>query len=530
MSETSGYSIHEAMNRRTVRDFPSESLHQLIVQQCQRTPDATAVLAGNDTLTYFQLNEKSDCVASYLIEQGIRSGDLVGLCCNRDVDTPALLVGILKSGAGYVPLDPDYPSERLAFMVKDSGCRHILAHADQLPLIQEFDVPTTLIDRDWSRIESAKPESFQPESEKTPTVWPQVDPKTHVAYVIYTSGSTGRPKGVLVPHCSVVNMLCSMKEWPGFTANDRILATTTLSFDISVAEMFLPLIVGGSVAVVDRQTARDTTALIAAMERYEVNFMQATPAMWRMIVEAQFAGRPDMKFVTAGEPLPRDLIAPLLDRCGELWNLYGPTETTVYSSGTRILNDVDPILIGVPIANTQVYIVDQNDKLCPPDTPGEMLIAGDGMTLGYLNRPQLNSKAFVEWNGKRVYRTGDLAAITADGQINHMGRIDNQIKYHGHRIELGEIDAALAMQNGVRQAVTVLREDRLGDQRLVGYLLAASGSVPNLAAIRKAVSAKLPDYMVPDIMVVVDEFPHTPSGKLDRKAFAPPSTDRPELG
>lgn len=513
-------SIYETMNGRTVRDYPKESLHQLIVQQCERTPDAIAVLGGNETLTYTQLNEKSDRVASYLIEQGIQNGDLVGLCCDRDVDTPALLVGILKSGASYVPLDPDYPSDRIAFMVQDSGCRHILAHADQLRLVQDFDVPTTLIDRDWSRIESANP----------PTDWPAIDPKTHVAYVIYTSGSTGRPKGVLVPHRSAVNMLWSMKEWPGFTANDRILATTTLSFDISVAEMFLPLVVGGSVAVVDRQTARDTTALVAAMERYEVNFMQATPAMWRMIVEAEFAGRPDMKFVTAGEPLPRDLIAPLLDRCGELWNLYGPTETTVYSSGTRVLNDVDPILIGVPVGNTQVYIVDEKDKLCPPETPGEMLIAGDGMTLGYLNRPELNSKAFVEWDGKRVYRTGDLAAITSDGEINHMGRIDNQIKYHGHRIELGEIDAVLAMQDGVRQAATVLREDRPGDQRLVGYLLAASGSEPDLAAIRKAISAKLPDYMVPDTIVVVDEFPHTPSGKLDRKAFAPPSTARPELG
>jgi amino acid adenylation domain-containing protein len=518
MSEVS--TIYDRINRSTERDYPKTSLHELIVQQCKKNPNAIAVVAGNIRQTYAQLDEKSDCIAAYLAEQGIRSGDLVGLCCNRDIDTPALLIGIMKAGAGYVPLDPDYPADRIAFMVNDSGCRHILAHENQLPLIKSFDVPYTLIDRDWDRIESARWLDGQP----------SINARDHVAYVIYTSGSTGRPKGVLVPHQSAVNMLWSMKERPGFTAEDRILATTTLSFDISVAEMFLPLVCGGSVAVVDRQTARDTTALVAAMKRYDVNFMQATPAMWRMIVEADFQGRSDMKFVTAGEPLPRDLISPLLNRCDELWNLYGPTETTVYSSGTQVLNDVDPILIGVPIANTQVYVVDQDDNLCPVGTPGELLIGGDGMTLGYLNRPELNAKAFVDWNGQRVYRTGDLAAMTDDGQINHMGRIDNQIKYHGHRIELGEIDAALAMQSGVRQAATVLREDRPGDQQLVGYLLAENQSQPNVSEIRKSVSAKLPDYMVPDTIVVVDKFPYTPSGKLDRKSFAPPSSSRPELG
>ena len=512
--------IYDSINTQTDRDYPNASLHQLIVEQCEQTPDAIAVLGGDDVLTYSQLNEKSDRVAAYLVEQGIKPGDLVGLCCNRDVDTPAMLVGIMKSGAGYVPLDPDYPAERLAYMVEDSSCRHILAHQDQQQLVDAFDVPTTLIDRDWNRIESA-----------TAMVnLPAVNAKQQVAYVIYTSGSTGRPKGVMVPHRAAVNFVLSMKEWPGFSASDRILATTTLSFDISVAEMFLPLVAGGSVAVVDRQTARDTPALIAAMQRYEVNYMQATPAMWRMILETEFAGRPDMKFFSAGEPLPRDLIAPLLERCGELWNLYGPTETTVYSTGKQMLDDEPPVLIGLPFANTQVYIVDENNELCPTETPGELLIAGHGVTLGYLNRPEKNEQVFVEWNGIPVYRTGDLATIMPDGQINHLGRMDNQIKLNGHRIELGEIDAALAMQNGVRQAATILREDRPGDHRLVGYLLAEPDTQPNMAEVRKGISEKLPDYMVPDTIVVVDEFPYTPSGKLDRKSFAPPSTARPELG
>ena len=512
--------IYHQVNDATKSDFPEKALHELIAQQASKTPDAIAVVSGDQTQTYRQLDDRSNQLANYLRDQNVGRGDLVGMCCNRNVDTPALLIGIMKSGAGYVPLDPDYPVDRLAYMVENSEVKHVVAHLDQAKLTAEFKAPTTFVDRDWDTIAAAGNKQVKA----------QISPESDIAYVIYTSGSTGKPKGVQVQHRAAVNLLWSMIDTPGFTPDDRILATTTLSFDISVAEMFLPLVVGGSVAVVDRATARDTTALVAAMNQYEVSFMQATPAMWRMILETDFAGRPGMKFVTAGEPLPRDLIQPLLDRCGELWNLYGPTETTVYSTGTRITSDEDRILIGTPTANTQIYIVDSNDKLCPPETAGELLIGGEGVTLGYLKRDDLNAEKFVDFNGQQVYRTGDLALLTDDGQIFHMGRMDNQIKFNGHRIELGEIDAAMAMQPGVRQAATVLREDRPGDTRLVGYLLAEEGITPDTSKIRHDVGLTLPDYMVPNVIVVVDEFPHTPSGKLDRKAFAPPSTERPSIG
>ena len=512
--------IYKQLNDATKRDFPQKALHELIVQQASRTPDAIAVVSGDQKQTYRQLDERSNQLANYLRGLKVGRGDLVGLCCNRDVDTPALLVGIMKSGAGYVPLDPDYPVDRLAYMVENSEVKHVIAHLDQAELTDEFETTTTFIDQDWDKIAAAGNKKVKA----------KVKPPTDIAYVIYTSGSTGKPKGVQVQHRAAVNLLWSMIETPGFTADDRILATTTLSFDISVAEMFLPLVVGGSVAVVDRATARDTTALVAAMQQYEVSFMQATPAMWRMILETDFAGRPGMKFVTAGEPLPRDLIQPMLDRCEQLWNLYGPTETTVYSSGARITSDEGRILIGTPTANTQLYIVDSSDKLCPPETAGELLIGGDGVTLGYLERADLNAEKFINFNGSQVYRTGDLAMLTDDGQIFHMGRMDNQIKFNGHRIELGEIDAAMAMQPGVRQAATVLREDRPGDKRLVGYLLVEDGIVPDTSKIRANVGQTLPDYMVPNLIVVVDKFPHTPSGKLDRTAFAPPSTERPNIG
>ena len=513
--------IYKKVNEPTQAEFPQQPLHELIESQAASTPDAIAVLSGDQTQTFRELDEHSNQLANYLRSQGIGRGDLVGLCCNRDVLTPALLVGIMKSGAGYVPLDPDYPVERLAYMVENSEVKHVIANLDQAELTKGFPTPTTFVDRDWSKIAAAG---------KRPVKKSEVVPQTDIAYVIYTSGSTGKPKGVRVQHSAAVNFLCAMAELPGFTAEDRIMATTTLSFDISVMEIFLPLIVGGSVVVVDRATAKDTTALVEAMFRYNVNFMQATPAMWRMILEADFKGRADVRFATAGEPLPRDLIRPLLDRCSELWNLYGPTETTVYSTAAKVTTDEGRILIGRPIANTQLYIVDKEDELCPYETEGELLIGGEGVTLGYLKRDDLNAEKFIDFNGSIAYRTGDLAKLTEDGQIFHMGRIDNQIKFNGHRIELGEIDAALAKQPGVRRAAAVVREDRPGDKRIVGYLLAEENETPDIAAIRTNVSRSLPEYMVPNVIVVVDEFPHTPSGKLDRKSFLPPSTKRPDIG
>ena len=515
-------SIYKQINDATVRDIPDVSLHEYIAQTCREFPGEIASLDADSQQTYAQLEEKSDQLATWLTSKGIGRGDRVGLCCERDVDTPALLLGILKSGAAYVPLDPDYPVDRLIYMVEDSNVKHVVAHSGQLELTEQFNVPATIVDRDWDEVVA-----IDQTTEATSNI---IDPQSDVAYVIYTSGSTGKPKGVVVQHRAAVNFLCSMTELPGFKAGERILATTTLSFDISVVEIFLPLISGGSVAVVDRQTAKDTTSLVAAIEKFDVSIMQATPAMWRMILETDFKGDPSMKFYSAGEPLPMDLVEPLLSRCGELWNLYGPTETTVYSTGARMNSDMERVHIGGPIANTQLYIVDENDELVPQGVEGELLIGGEGVTLGYHERPDLNADRFITWNGQRVYRTGDLAKLMADGNIDHLGRMDSQIKFNGHRIELGEIDAALASQDGVRQAATVLREDQPGDKRLVGYLLVADGLKPNIAQIRKNVSEKLPEYMVSNLITVVDEFKYTPSGKLDRKSFDPPSTKRPDIG
>ena len=510
---------YEAVNSKTRQEIPYRHLHWLIDEVCDRRGEAVAVVSVEGSHTYRDLKAESDLVASFLRLRGIGQGDLVGLCCDRTYRLPALLLGIMKSGAGYVPLDPEYPLERLKYMVEDSGARFVLANDAQRDIVDTFGVPVEFVENGWNG------PSSQPLNPNIETG----NPETDLAYVIYTSGSTGKPKGVLLPHLAVVNFLYGMMEKPGFGQDDRILATTTLSFDISVLEIFLPLLCGGSVAIVDRQTARDTAALVQAMKMFDINTMQATPAMWRMILETEFEGNPDLKFYSAGEPLPRDLIRPLLSRCGELWNLYGPTETTVYSTVAKIDNDPERVLVGTPIINTQVYIVDEQGDLCPPEHPGELLIGGMGLALGYLNRPEQTAERFTQWQEIPVYRTGDLALLTENGEFQHLGRMDNQIKFNGHRIELGEIDAAMAMQPGVRQAATVMREDRPGERRLVGYVLKKENEDVDLARVREGVAERLPEYMVPSVVVVVEEFPYTPSGKLDRKSFAPPSTARPSL-
>ncbi|MFK8115406.1 MAG: amino acid adenylation domain-containing protein [Rubripirellula sp.] len=506
---------------QTTHPFPSDkTLHGLITDQCERVPDQIAVVSGEQSQTYRSLHEISNRIANLLIDAGVQRGNLVGLCCNRNIDTPSLLVGILKSGAGYVPLDPEYPLDRLRFMIEDSGVKHILCHQEQ------HDMLASMVAHDVKLIMVAPDASASTSRENSR---PVLEPATDVAYVIYTSGSTGTPKGVAIPHRGVVNLLTSLQRNIGFTESDCLIATGTLSFDISVMEMYLPLISGGVVAVVDRETARDAARLVAAIDRYAATTLLATPAMWRMILTPQFTGGQHMKFLSGGEALPRDLADQMLKKSGAVWNLYGPTEASVCSHMMRVGETEDKILIGPPLANTTNFIVDKEEQLCPPGTPGELLIGGVGLGVGYINRRELNAEKFAHYQGQRIYRTGDLVQATEDGKIEHLGRIDSQIKLNGHRIELGEIDAALLSQSGVRMASTVLREDRPGDKRLVGYLVALSNAKVDSFTIRTNLAESLPLYMVPSAIVVLDAFPQTPSGKLDSKAFPKPQASRGDL-
>ena len=516
--------LDEINNTKT--EYPAQtSLAEWISDQCRQTPSNVAVKTYDAELTFAELEIQSNQLARWLSDNGTRPGDLVGLCTERTTSTVVAMVAILKAGAGYVPLDPDYPADRLQYMCDDASIESVIAHNSTMPLAQSLARNIWSLDELQSKYSQLDP---------SPNIVP-VDVNTSPAYVIYTSGSTGKPKGVVVPHRAAVNFLNSMKKTPGIGPNDVMIAMTTLSFDISVLEVFLPLVSGATIAMVDRSTARDGMLLAKAFEDFEATILQATPTTWRFVLESGWNGNKGLKLITGGEPLPRDLIQPLLRRCGELWNLYGPTETTVWSTQQKVENAENRILVGTPIDNTQVFIVNDSDQQVAIEEEGELLIGGEGVTLGYLNRPELTAEKFFDFvddqgEKHKVYRTGDLAKFTSDGRIDCLGRIDGQIKLHGHRIELDEIAAVLTKFTGVRRAATNVREDIPGDKKLVGYLIVepADHSL-DISVLRDFCEQHLPEYMIPNQFMLVEEFPQTPSGKLDRKALPKPTSARPEI-
>jgi amino acid adenylation domain-containing protein len=350
---------------------------------------------------------------------------------------------------------------------------------------------------------------------------------TDPAYVIYTSGSTGRPKGVVVSHGGLVNFLESMQREPGLSAADVLAAVTTISFDIAGLELYLPLMVGARVELVSHDTAADGMALAAKLGECGATVLQATPATWRLLLDADWAGSPALRALCGGEALPRDLANAILARTKELWNLYGPTETTIWSTVDRVRPGTEPITIGRPVANTQIYILDRNGEPLPAGVPGELWIGGDGVAIGYHNRPELTAERFVQDRfsrkpGARLYRTGDLARWLADGRLEHLGRLDNQVKIRGFRIELGEIEAALSSHPAVREAVVVAREAGPGDNRLVAYVVYQPGAEMTASEARRHLRQTLPDYMIPSLVVSLDAMPLTPNRKVDRKALPDP--------
>jgi len=527
MIENSIHSLLEQIND-TGAEYPNDrSLAELIVEQCAKTPNNVAAVCNDQSLTFAELDRRSNQFAWFLKSHGVKPNDLVGLCSERNTGTVVSLLAILKTGAGYVPLDPDYPRDRLKFMCEDAQIQTIVTNESLVGLASELAEDVFPIESFEGEINSCD-ESLCLE---------EVSVEDSCAYVIYTSGSTGKPKGVKVQHRAVANLLHSVKTLPGIAGDDVVLAMTTLSFDISVLEIFLPLISGAKIAIIDRTTARDGVLLRDAIDQHNVSILQGTPTTWRFVIEAEWKGNPKCKIITGGEPLPRDLIDPLLSRCDQLWNLYGPTETTVWSSRQQVTQSDSRILIGKPIENTRLYIVDENNEQVGIEEEGELLIGGEGVTLGYLNRDELTAEKFFNFSmdGKtveKVYRTGDLAKFTADGSVECLGRIDGQIKLHGHRIELDEIAAVLAKYPSVKRAATTVREDKPGDKKLVGYLIAeecSSNSPLDASSLRDFAEERLPEYMIPNQFVVVDRFPKTPSGKLDRKALPKPSTERPEI-
>lgn len=486
---------------------------------------APALQFGDETIGYAELDVRVNRLARLLRARGARRGVLVGLCVDRSPDMVVALLAIIRTGAAYVPLDPAYPLERLEFMARDARLALLVTRSASSSALRWPPDRSILLDADQALIASQDATALGPD--RALDARPQ-DP----AYVIYTSGSTGQPKGVVVPHSALVNFLGSMAVEPGLTAADRLLAVTTLSFDISILELLLPLSQGALVILASREQAVDAVALQRLLESCDATVMQATPVTWRLMIESGWQGRPGLKALVGGETLPAALAAQLVERTGELWNMYGPTETTVWSTCWKVQPTSEAagqraIPIGRPIANTRVLVLDEYRQLCPPGVPGEICIGGAGLALEYLRRPELTAQRFISDPfasdpAQRVYRTGDRGRWLANGALEHMGRLDFQVKLRGHRIEPGEIEARLVAAAGAASAVVVVREDRPGDARLVAYVVPGVGRALDEKAVRNALQGGLPAYMIPQHVVVLDALPLTPNGKVDRKALGPP--------
>jgi amino acid adenylation domain-containing protein len=523
---------HTLLVERTANtaDPPPVTLAELFEAQVARTPDAIALVFPDRKLTYRELDERADDFAAELQSRGAKPGELVGIYTDRGPEMVIAVLGILKSGAAYLPLDPTYPPDRLAFMLADTGARLVATQEHLRDEVPSKDVELLYVasGRPARQPSGVSPDGISVPRDETSRGWragrPLATP-ADTAYVIFTSGSTGKPKGVQIPHRGAVNFLLAMLEQPGLTAADTVCAITTLSFDISVLELLLPLIIGAKAAVSDRGTATDGKRLAQFIKDSGSTVAQATPASWRMLLDAGWDGVPGLKILCGGEPLPRDLADRLLERVGELWNVYGPTETTVWSVLDRVLPG-EPITIGKPIQNMRMYIADANLQLVPDGVPGEVLIGGIGLGHGYINRPELTADRFIGdpfsgIEGARLYRSGDVARWRRDGRIEILGRSDNQVKLRGFRIELGEIEGALREHPAVRQAVVLLREDRPGDKRLAAYVVPHAGPAHS-SELRDHLRRVLPDYMIPSAFVVLEKLPISPNGKVDRRALPVP--------
>jgi amino acid adenylation domain-containing protein len=503
---------------RTAAEYPAgRCIHEQFQAQAARTPDAVAVVFEDASLTYAELNARANRLAHHLRGHGVGPEVRVGICLERGLEMIVSLLAVLKAGGAYVPLDPGLPAERLAYMLEDSAVPLVLVQAalrGTVPARQGVEVLAV----------DALAERLAAEPAENPAGGAGPD---SLGYVIYTSGSTGRPKGVMNQHGGVVNLLWSMRGTVAMAPGDRLLAITTLAFDISVLELFLPLLSGARVEILDRSTASDPALLRTAVGAGVGTVLQATPATWRLLLDAGWEGAQSLRALSGGEALPAELAARLRERVGALWNVYGPTETTIWSTaqplGAGPHGGRGHVSIGAPVANTRVYVLDRHLSPVPAGVPGELYIGGAGVARGYLGRPGLSAEKFVPdpfaaEPGARLYRTGDLARWRPDGTLEFLGRNDHQVKVRGFRIELGEIEAVLRQAPGVADCAVVAREDETGDGRLVAYVVGEAEA----AALRAHLRESLPEYMVPGAFVPLDVLPLTPNGKLDRKALPAP--------
>lgn len=500
---------------RTART--SDSIDTLVAKQFTASADRIAIRHEGTAWTYAELGRRVERYAAGLALLGAGPGKLVGLHMQRGPEMVAALLGTLRTGAAYVPLDPGFPPERLAYTAADSGLGLLISSTDE-------DAPA------WpGTCRVVSPEQAYGDPARDPSG--QTAQPDSPAYVIYTSGSTGQPKGVVVPHGAVVNFLQSMQASPGLDASDRLLAVTTLSFDIAVLELLLPLSLGATVVIAPTSAVGDGQALRELMREHDITVMQATPSTWHIVIDSGWSGSRRLRAFVGGETLSLALANQLLARCSEVWNMYGPTETTVWSACGRVeAQGLQRISLGKPIANTQILVLDENQGLCPAGVAGEICIGGNGLALGYLNRPELTAAAFIQnphsrdRRERRLYRTGDRGRWRQDGRLEHLGRIDGQLKIRGHRVEPGEIEARLREHPGVRAAVVRTRMLD-GAETLIAWLVPA-GTPIDEGALRDFLARWLPASMIPQYFVAIRALPRLPNGKLDYLALASPDLAR----
>lgn len=507
----------------TLYEKPYMSLTSRVRQVAKARPTATAVLAKDGDLSYTELMERVDALASHLSRRGVGRGVAVAIGLPRCADLVVSLLAVLETGAAYLPLDPHYPVDRLAFMLADARPSVLVATEALVGRFVGSGVwfPSVVAFDDVEKDE-------QPAASMTETGLPPAnDASGDPAYIIYTSGSTGRPKGVVITRGSLLNVLDSVAERVPLRVDDRMLAVSTVSFDVATVEFFLPLLSGASVVVAPEEASRDPIALIRLLLQNRVTVMQATPSLLQAIHSTCPSALEGLRVISGGEALPEALADLLATRASALFDMYGPTETTVYSTtASPHRAGTGAPTIGKPIWNTQAYVLDAKLALVPIGVAGELYLAGDGLALGYLNRTALTAERFVANPfgelGARMYRTGDLVAWRPDGNLTYLGRADQQVKLRGFRIELGEIETVLARNPAVAAAAVLVREDRAGDQRLVAYVRPQGAEGIDPLNLRRQLATQLPDYMIPAAVVVLDSFPQTANGKLDRGSLPAP--------
>lgn len=511
MNNNDIYKFHNDLNQTYVKYDQTQCVHHLFEKQAALNPLSTAVYFQHDKITYSTLNKRANQLANYLEKQGVRPGALIAISVERSIHMIIGILGIMKAGATYIPIDPNYPQSRISYILHDSKPSLILTqktlkqklaiYKGKLITIDELNNEPKHINTNKSRIH---------------------DGFKKLIYTIYTSGSTGKPKGVQIYHKSVVNLLQDMKRKISFYKNDSFLAITSLSFDISFVEIFLPLITGGSLVLADEKTVRDGYSLSNLINESNITHLQAVPSTWQMLIEAGWKGNKNLTALCGGDIITKSLVKKLYPLVKSLWNWYGPTETTIWSTAYKFTSEQDSISIGKPISNTQTYILDTELNPVPVGVAGELYIGGDGLAKGYLNKQELTEERFIKnpfINDSRLYKTGDLAKYRSDGNIELLGRMDHQVKVRGYRIELGEIENTLDQNAQISKAIVVVQITKSNHKKIVAYVTPASHSI-NIKEIRKYLESKLPSYMIPSNIIKLDTLPLTPNGKIDRSSLA----------